>query len=124
MHRDNIMKYLKYFESHEDYFTEVDEISPAAVFRRNQRFSEEEIDTIRKVVDSKSGTLHLYKNPKGNDLRILEMDKNRCWIYKVSDEWYYLFRRSREYSHQEEVESVYKCDQIEGLLKCIEIKIL
>ncbi len=120
MFRRNIMKYIKYFENYEDHFIKVDSFSPS-IFRptTNKEFDEEEVDKIRGFVDSNSDTLHLYKNPKGNDLQILNFGKNKCTIYKLSDEWYYLFK----WIGNDEVEA-YKCDQVEGVLKCIEINIL
>lgn len=114
------MKYIKYFETRE-YFQEIHEISPIQIFRQNIEFTQEEIDIIRKFIDSKSDILHLYKNPKGNDLQILDKGAEICFIYKVKDEWYYLFRNDQ---NKNMLLDGYKCDQMEGLLKCIETIIL
>ena len=112
--------------NYKDYFYELEDYYPEFFFDHKKLiFTPKEIDILKKLL-LKSDGLHLYANPKGKDLKILNSGKSvwggwkeLCKIYKSSNEYYYLviFGLPGE-------TKLFKCDQIDGLIKCIEIIIL
>ena len=78
-------------------------------------FTQSEISTLHDLMPKSSYKINPYTN---GDRRIPKAsieykdELNRIIIIKMIDEWYYVNYRGAKNSH-------YKCDQFEGLLKCI-----
>lgn len=113
------MKYIKYFESESSYYKELSEqefdntINDTTI---TDRFYKDEIYSIEKAIESSIATNypHAIYIVKG---------LNYYYIYKLPDEWYCISSSSPSKGRLD-THKYYKCDQIEGLLKCIKEKII
>jgi hypothetical protein len=121
------MKYLKMFESHNEYYTEitVDEFEiGVGVDKFISMSSNDVIRMERMLSDLCSVGISSIRMGEGDHVfRKLYMslcDKSKPGpiiidIRQVVDEWYYL----HFYNHHNSINRFYKCDQFEGLMKCL-----
>ena len=116
---------IKLFEEYNQYYTEISEeeffrtcgdthYTDDINVQKNMTlvFSDDEINFLRVEI---KGNFHLSNNIRYKSGRytyvsfIKDSDSERVYIYKLPDEWY-----------MAEVDfKYYKCDQLEGLVKCI-----
>ena len=122
------MRYLKYFESN-DFYSSIGRNSTEEDFLRCMKascnripFTESEIKEIEDVFIEYSS--QFYINPLPNFIQLIrypgadpDAALHFASIIKSEDEWYYVHidQHPREY---------YKCDQIEGVIKCLQDEIL
>jgi hypothetical protein len=124
------MKYLKLFESN-SYFTEISEQEFDRLY--DGVFTEidpYEISKIEKTISytyDKELVLHrmgvgAYRVVfRSNGMWFREVRKNMSMnIYQLSDEWYYMWLHGDDDSGDDDI--YYRCDQFEGLIKCIEFQ--
>jgi len=108
------MKYLKYFENN-TFFEEIQ--APTEGLDIGIEFSKAEIDSIsdglKGYTNSEVSTVHLWHTV----IKFCIPDMEYL-IFKRPDEYYIIWQRKD--SHRNAVQKFYKCDQIDGLLKCIE----
>jgi hypothetical protein len=140
------MKYIKMFESFEgEYYKEVDlseweEWVMSDYYTNREKFTTNEVSKLKELIpelDCYDDTNPIsnfnyilcesnvfskkfdYTNNVGNIYNYIE-------IYKITDDYYYL--EFHTYSYNETLVctygSYYKCDQFDGLLRCIEDNIL
>lgn len=104
------------------YYEEIDHAYILDVVKRDV-FYNKEIDSIRKRVKSE---LEVFLSEEDNRQYLYYKKRNNDhYILKNKDEWYYIMVRIRKY-HMDDSVSIrdvyYKCDQFDGLLKCLEDK--
>ena len=135
------MKYLKKFnESSESiYYEEIFGTDPILNHDTNDelRFTNDEVDTIKSLYYLGINTLNpivitlkgwgegavVFNGNIVNEISIKDMF-DTYHIYKYDDEWYILSvkKSNFEISTARDVTKYYKCDQFDGLLKCLKDK--
>jgi hypothetical protein len=143
------MKYLKAFESYgvEDYYKEITEFEydddicniggtdgeEDVEYMREKwvEFTDQEISKITEILSEKKDVNYIIDLPnfkfwKENGIARARLDikpskksktlENIMYIVKLEDDWYYLYDC---YPNK-----FYKCDQFDGLLKCIKDNII
>jgi len=140
------MKYIKMFESFEgEYYKEVDlseweEWVMSDYYTNREKFTTNEVSKLKELIpefDCYDDTNPIsnfnyilcesnvfskkfdYTNNVGNIYNYIE-------IYKITDDYYYLEFHTHSYNETLVCTyiSYYKCDQFDGLLRCIEDNIL
>jgi GH35 family endo-1,4-beta-xylanase len=140
------MKYIKMFESFEgEYYKEVDlseqeEWAMSDYYTNREKFTTNEVSKLKELIpelDCYDDTNPIsnfnyiscesnvfskkfdYTNNVGNIYKYIE-------IYKITDDYYYLQFHTHSYNETLVCTygSYYKCDQFDGLLRCIEDNIL
>ena len=98
---------IKLFEEYNQYYFDgdVDEFMSVDFFY----FSEDEIE----IIKGKYTDISIITN-KGVDYDCIQVLES-MFIFKSVDEWYWI----SYYDYEEEKYFYYKCDQMEGLLKCM-----
>ena len=119
---------IKIFEEYNQYYTEVDTNVFYDLCDYNTLvFSNAEISFLTKELDV---DINLRNNIKYTDKHTFifykESISDRIYIYKLPDEWYVverelnaLARLVKLLSQNGLLSNYYKCDQIEGVIKCI-----
>ena len=127
------MKYIKTFESSNEFYKKLG--NNLQIRKRDLRvFGEKESEEIKKIANYyKLKILVEKKHHQG-----FSYDSIWIWdagfafekavdvflyIYKTDDEWYYIAVRSSDIG-QLDTYSWFKCDQIEGVIKCLQDEIL
>ena len=133
------MKHIKIFESHNVYYKQIDEdeynlsISGTSGGYNNEdesdmarnftkanwlNFTEEELDDIKNILFGykytiyESGAIDIVRNQYKANMKYF-------YMAKLIDEWYYLSYFGINADNKKEDSLLFKCDQFEGLLKCI-----
>jgi hypothetical protein len=97
----------------EEYYVSVSSVYVDGVMSDCVYFSVSEIDRIRILVDKLGGDGYPHDDidyDKCDCIKVYDNLGEEWEVYKLSDEWYIL---SDNYSRY------YKCDQFEGLVRCI-----
>ena len=112
------MKYLKQFES--SFYSEIEGTEYRSMIDVCLVFSHSELNEIRNFCHRKSchrKGVYKVENPK-----IIKISSPDTVIYvrKSYDEWFYISCVSSKYGITEPTTRVnYKCDQMDGLIKCL-----
>lgn len=130
------MKYLKKFNesSESTYYEEIFGTDPILNHDTNDEiiFTNDEVETIRSLYNNEIFSITLKGWGEGavvfdgsivNEIGI--KDKFDTYhIYKYDDEWYILLVKKANFkiSTARDMTKYYKCDQFEGLLKCLKDK--
>jgi len=112
------MRYLKGFNESfntEDYYYEISRIDYPTE-DDNEPFKEKEYLKIKKLL--KGFTIKKQKNEIHVVLK--DLDLTLFILNKVQDEWFFLLEKNKKDTFC----VCFKCDQLDGLLKCIEDKII
>ena len=122
------MRYLKKFESSVEFYTKIDDIRNIRPYDLRV-FSEKESKEIEKIANYYTLEMVIEKKYQNgvNYSCICIVDKipsafGGCvfiYIYKTDDEWYYISSQQSIYTYH-----WFKCDQIEGVIKCLQDEIL
>ena len=113
---------IKLFEHYNEYYTEISSNIYYKKFDDRLILNENEINEINNFFDSWTK----YNYIKYIEYTIwIQSDYKEICLYKISDEWYYIRFYFSEYEAytdkiKSEIYKYYKCDQLEGLIKCLE----
>jgi hypothetical protein len=124
------MKYLKLFENN-SFFTEIDDNEMIEIFCSPYYlgYSNNEFNIIKRVIANKFKlyAIIIHKSSKqelpnigttyrlGDKILKRRIDNEGVNIYRLEDEWYYVRHIKDGYKRK-----FYKCDQLDGLIKCLE----
>ena len=128
------MKHIKLFENHNQYYTEIDNIEH--VYENQVPFTNDEFITIHDEIISTqwkkigismllpSGRISLiiikpYASRGVVDSKSWKASQFSIYIWKLKDEWYYVESTLRKQGIGYDELKIYKCDQFDGLLKCL-----
>ena len=116
------MKYLKEYNDHSKQFCKIDQNEFLDYVKKTLSFTTSEYNTIKSINDSAElyNSINKMDNFNRISLSIYKYDMyksvrtKRITLYKTEDEWYYI---SCNISSSL---SFYRCDQMTGVLDCIE----
>lgn len=118
---------IKLFEEYNKYFDEIQKVNfIESTEGYNLPFTQQEIDSVKKGVGDTSYTspMSISSPDEENVLTIFNSGRKyrklEACIVKKLDEWFYVEHLS--YRSEPEIFNAahyYKCDQLEGLLKCL-----
>jgi hypothetical protein len=108
----------------DDYYTEIplDEYDTDDV----EWFSKVEISKIsKKLKGFVYSYLYLLDSPDSPEITIKIKDEKHTFftVFKKSDDWFFILERDHTSINTDHFK-FYKCDQMEGMLKCIDDKII
>ena len=90
-------------------------------------FSESEIDEIKKRFDDVVTKVPSVYSPKYSYMFISSTHIPPTHIYKTDDEWFYVSIKNKKittsYGGHIDDYSWFECDQIDGVIKCLEDKV-
>lgn len=124
------MNHIKFFEDYIDYYTEIPDItSQNLVSTDRQTFTDYEYDTLLSIIKNKFGecgsirrddsiTLTFGKTPNKSINSVMF----KIFIIKYPDDWYYMTFQHNIYWSNIRAKH-FKCDQFDGLVKCIKDQI-
>lgn len=118
------MIYLEGFEEHNTYYTKINQFDIKDISKLS--FNKGEIDEISKLIN-------ILPIPEFRYEEVLYFNSYYNRIYKSSDEWYYLLISNVRVLNtlpSSEIHkiilsnpirnyTIYKCDQLDGLMKCL-----
>ena len=110
------MKNIKLYESFENYYEKIDAHEFINHYLGDENFNEKEILVIDNILPK-------WNKDSRNQYpwcRTYHSGKFYIVITKHVDEWYLV----RCYIDQNNIEEYYKCDQFEGLIKCLTDKLI
>ena len=115
---------IKLFEEYNQYYTEMDRYGFYDLCRKTLTFSDDEINILSKEVKVDIDLRYNKEDLKGDNAYIFYMptqsiDQLFAYIYKIPDEWYLLERTRKVWQAGTDKYVFYKCDQLDGLIKCI-----
>jgi hypothetical protein len=114
------MKYLKLFEDHNDYYTQIseDEFNSEEVIQCDidSRYVSIIKSQIKKEFDlewSRAGIIEI------NNVMVVTRKYDNWIIYQAKDEWFYVKKYAQDImaGPYNDFYNYYKCDQIDGLIK-------